>query len=252
MGDFGKYALLRLLCGKGDEEKFRLGVVWYFVRDETHNDDGKHIRYLKKETGEFRDCDPELYFTLRNILIKKDGEVITENRKIAVIENSGLLGCRTLFHGERLVYGEAESSAQRLSLRKAWHERALEATAEAQLVFMDPDNGIERKSVGRTRKKGPKYVFWEELEIFAARQQSLVVYHHFHHLYSSLKQVTELNRAFCSHMPQNYKISSVIFRRGTRRVYFIAAHPEHWKSLSSRLNSIHTGPWSKHFEFSRP
>lgn len=49
VGDFGKYHLLKVLSqgqGTGEGVSLSLGVVWYLVPDESHNADGKHIRYL--------------------------------------------------------------------------------------------------------------------------------------------------------------------------------------------------------------
>ena len=49
IGDFGKYHLLKTLCaGNNTALALSLGVVWYRVPDENHNDDGKHIRYLEQ------------------------------------------------------------------------------------------------------------------------------------------------------------------------------------------------------------
>ena len=48
-----------------------VGVVWYLVPDETHNSDGKHVHYLDPSAynqERYRDCDPTLYDTLREIV----------------------------------------------------------------------------------------------------------------------------------------------------------------------------------------
>ena len=55
VGDFGKYGLLRKINNKG----LKLGVNWYLVKDEGHNDDGKHITYLQK--SDYALCDLKLF-----------------------------------------------------------------------------------------------------------------------------------------------------------------------------------------------
>ena len=35
------------------------------------------------------------------------------------------------------------SRDERLSMRKPWFKHALETTSKAELIFLDPDNGIE-------------------------------------------------------------------------------------------------------------
>jgi hypothetical protein len=47
------------------------------------------------------------------------------------------------------------------------------------VVFFDPDNGLEIKSVARGRKNSEKYVYLNELEAVWHRGCSLLVYQHF-------------------------------------------------------------------------
>lgn len=42
IGDFSKLGLLRVLSNAG----FRIGLNSHLTPNETHNDDGKHIKYL--------------------------------------------------------------------------------------------------------------------------------------------------------------------------------------------------------------
>lgn len=72
IGDFGKYHLLKTLCvGNELGSELSLGVVWYLVPDESHNDDGKHIRYLQETPSNltrFKKGDPTLYGALGEIV----------------------------------------------------------------------------------------------------------------------------------------------------------------------------------------
>jgi hypothetical protein len=65
--------LLRALCFAGNHQQLKLGVVWYLVPCETHNEDGKHVNYLrdanKASTRRLRNCDSKLYDGLRDLLI---------------------------------------------------------------------------------------------------------------------------------------------------------------------------------------
>jgi len=51
-------------------------------------------------------------------------------------------------------------------------------TADADFVFLDPDNGFEVSSP-QTAKNGPKYCFYDEVQRFLRRGQSVVVYQHY-------------------------------------------------------------------------
>jgi hypothetical protein len=77
VGDFGKYGLLRALCGISPESspELTLGVVWYLVSKTEANNDGKHDGYLNlkyetrrnKVAKEYSDCDPALYGVLKGV-----------------------------------------------------------------------------------------------------------------------------------------------------------------------------------------
>ena len=71
LGDFGKFGLLRTLCGTGNSQKESLGVLWYMTPGENHNSDSKHTSYLSptaRNQKQFRACDPELYDELARIV----------------------------------------------------------------------------------------------------------------------------------------------------------------------------------------
>jgi len=250
VGDFGKYGLLRALCAADTSLRLKLGVVWYLIPCETHNEDGKHINYLrnvtKAATARLKNCDPMLYDGLRKLFINDRNEIVTERRLVAAIESSGLLPSGTAFYDAPLSYSRQMPTSDRLRLRSAWLQGALKATASADLVFLDPDNGIECKSVGRTDLPGPKYVYWEEIESFVDRGQSVVVYHHLNRSCPSTEQVEKLQTEFCKRMPDDFKTSVIIYRRGTRRAYFVVAAAEHRVVLVNELSRM-LARWQDHF-----
>lgn len=51
--------------------------------------------------------------------------------------------------------------------------------ADTDLVFFDPDNGIEVASVRPGRKNSSKYVYLDEIAAFYASGKSVLVYQHF-------------------------------------------------------------------------
>ena len=55
---------------------------------------------------------------------------------------------------------------------------ALEATKEADIVFLDPDNGIAPDD-WKFRAKGPKYTYVSDIREFWCRGQSVVIFQHF-------------------------------------------------------------------------
>src|ERR1700750_1369897 len=161
VGDFAKYGLLRQLAVGGS---LRLGIVWYLFDDEAHNSDGRHISYLRESS--FNRLDPQLHRVLEKL-------VSTGTRSVKAVARSGILPSATISFDEPIVRSShlASSREIREHQRAAWLQKAIAATVNCDLVFFDPDNGIETPSVARHSPKGGKYVFWEELLSFWERGQ---------------------------------------------------------------------------------
>jgi hypothetical protein len=59
--------------------------------------------------------------------------------------------------------------------------------------------------------------------------------------------VQRLRLQFNDKMPRDFAIPDVVFKRGTRRAYFIAAAARHRDALTHRLSCLLKGPWGNHF-----
>ena len=249
LGDFGKYGLLKAVCSSGDtvwHSDITLGVVWYLVPDEDHNDDGKYVQYLvpnARNQEQFRSCDPVLYDLLADI-------VDSSRRSVANIRERDVLPVGTRYYDLPLTFDGLPKSGpgvqrQRAELRTGWLEGALDSTASCELVFVDPDNGFE-VSVGPYQKRGPKHVFFDELIPFLKRGQSLVVYHHMSRRGSSVDQV----RGRLAEIEERlgHGAFALLYHRGSARAFFVIPVEEHRGFLSSRAEKFLDGAWSRHFE----
>lgn len=240
IGDFGKYGLLRALCG----EDLPLGVVWYLVPDEGGDGNGAHVGYLDPtptNLRRFKACDPLLYDALREI-------VHNGTRSVRSIRERAVLPSDTVFYEEPLSFdgmpgiGEAATRA-RLEHRKAWVRDALVVTEGRAIVFADPDNGLE-SGTPRHHRKGPKFAYYDELAPYAQRGQSLVIYHHLHRNYSTREQVRER----LSHIRERLDVAfALVYKRGTLRAFFVVPSEGHWRMLSERARRLVEGWWSQHF-----
>ena len=249
IGDFGKYHLLKSLCmGNNNELDLSLGVVWYRVPDENHNDDGKHIRYLEQTTSNlarFRSGDPALYDSLSEI-------IEAGKRDVSIIKEFNVLPTNTVFYETPLSYeGMTNDSPaarnDRISYRIRWSSKALEATLGCDVIFVDPDNGLEVKSVKSHQKTGPKYTFFEELVPFVKRGQSLVIYHHLCRSGPAEVQVHERLDQLKEKLGID-NIYALLYKRGTLRAFFIIPSSEHIELLTARgIRLTRTLPWNEHF-----
>jgi hypothetical protein len=212
--------------------------LWYLVPDENHNNDGRHTSYLHRDQAGFERCDPELYGALRDTLAQR--------RAVAEIEQRNVLPPGTKFHTTPLQFERHESLRTREVKRQAWLDSALHVASGADLVFVDPDNGLEC-AVGRFTKNGPKYVYYSDIDALCRLESTLVIYHHLSRQGSATEQVKRRANALRERIPPGYALSALRFRRGSARTYFVALAPPHQRRLSQRMDAFLAGGWSQHF-----
>jgi hypothetical protein len=244
VGDFGKYGLLRILCGLNETPHLRLSVVWYLYPDESHNKDGKHLGYLGD--GSYRACDEVLYDSLKSALLDDAKNLRPDCRHLDTLDPMRVLPDDTVYWTQPLSYPAHLSPALRQEMRKNWFDAALLQTRSAEIVFLDPDNGIECASVGRLSQKGLKYAYWDDLDPFVERGQSLVLYHHLNRSATHAAQVAQLLDKMRCRFPACEPMAT-IFRRGSGRAYFIIPSADHRSLLHERFERFAAGKWKKHF-----
>jgi hypothetical protein len=240
VGDFAKYALLRRLAGTLGEREVRLGVIWCLYPNETHNGDGRHISYLHHP--DYAELDPQLLATLRHI-------VASGRRSIDAVADAEILPKGTIFCDAPVCLSKSTQSKRedRLRHRTTWLERCLGLTETAELIFFDPDNGIEVASVPRYHPSAGKYIYWDELEPFWRRGQTLLIYHHLNRTQSALDQVARLGAALRSRFDGAF-VKPLVFRRGSCRVFWLVRRRTFLgNEIERRANAFVSGSWTMHF-----
>lgn len=159
INDLKKYSLIRYLTGEGE---MQITICWALTKDDDLND-GSRVNYLR-EPLKWRKFDPIVFDQLR-----KDLLIISE-RKVENIERSNIMAnCR--FFNQILRDDEKE--------RDKFFQEFSTFSQDADLIFFDPDNGLEIKSIPRGAAKSSKYIYWQELQQFYKAGKSLLVYQHF-------------------------------------------------------------------------
>ena len=158
-----------------------------------------------------------------------------------------MLGAGTCFFGDLLDLADLPVAARaaRQARRRSWVERALAATADCDLIFADPDNGI-RSSGHRApghRTEAVKHAYLDELAGFARRGQSLIVYHHADRSAAVDQQARSRLADLAREVPAE-PVAAVRASRGTSRLFLVAAAtPPHAGYLAGRLTAIQASPW---------
>lgn len=228
IGDYGKFALLRLIQLQG----LSVGVNWYRVDalDSEKNKDGsfrqKDGKYLISD--KLKVCDQSLAERLMTIA---DGQ----DRSIIGLEKEGLIPGAVYYHEKVTVSGRTE-----------WHSGGLEKLKGAQIVFLDPDNGLLVKSVGKGSARSVKYTFYEEVRDYIGQNQSVLVYNHrcrkpkkqyFQNICEKLQAFTDVSES---------QILKITFPKGSVKDYlFIPASNEHYEKVKAAFLMIEQSIWGQ-------
>jgi len=215
------------------------------VPDEPGND-GKHVSYLngiRPRDRRLRECDPELFRAL--------GEIVAKRRDVAAIRRRGILPPDTAFFERQLKYSSVAGSTIELRQRhrNQWLREAVDQTAGCDIIFVDPDNGLEC-GVHPYAPKGPKYVFYNELRDYLRLNHTVVIYHHLSRQGKHLSQIEWHRSKLMERLRVTGDILALRYRRGTARAYFILPAERHRSIIHQRIKGLVDGPWGyeKRFE----
>ncbi len=159
INDYTKYGLLRALSNGGE---IRTAVCWMLTADDGRGD-GRFIDYLR-EPQRWRAFDSTLFDSLARSLNGR------RRRDVRWVRTTGVIpGAR--FCEERLTDEAGE--------RGPWFTRFLRIAAGSDLVFFDPDNGLEVTSVPYGTRGSGRYLYRRELLATFRAGHSVLVYQHF-------------------------------------------------------------------------
>jgi len=159
VNDYQKYGLLRALQEDGSG---RLLVAWMLTPNDGSRDGS--LRSYLQDTERWGRYDPQLFDGLR-ALLQPDAVP-----SVSLLEDAELLPRTDFF---------ASTVPDSRQGRHAWRDDLFAAAKGADLVFLDPDNGIEVASKPVGRAGSSKYVTWGEVEGLWSLGCSVLVYQHF-------------------------------------------------------------------------
>jgi hypothetical protein len=161
IGDYVKLAILRaLLPGR------RVGVAWWLYPDEGHNRDGRRIEYLDRPDP-WRRFDPLLFDALKKI-------VLAQQRNVHALEQASLMPGAFL----EPIPCDVHPFPERARERQRWLDRTNTSLESADLLFVDPDNGIAPLGLKLTRRSAGKSILMAEIVALRRSGRTVVVYHH--------------------------------------------------------------------------
>ena len=142
INDYKKYLLIDDLSHYYNS----IDVCWMLTADDKRKD-GRKVSYLFNES---KRCDKEIYDYLRDLVLRGI-------RNIEVIEQGCILPVRKYY--------------------KQLDDINLEDMPE--LLFLDPDNGIEVNSVSYGKSGSDRYVYFRDMNKFLDKGSDLLIYQHY-------------------------------------------------------------------------
>lgn len=213
VNDFRKYGLLRLLSVT---DRLRLGVCWMLTEPDGRTD-GKFLHYLH-QPKKHRHRDPNLFDWLQQVI------GVEKERRTARIEASTLLGA-ALFKPEILSDHEGK--------RDDYFSECSTRFAGCDLIFFDPDNGLEIKSTQRGHKDSCKFLYWEEVCGTFEAGSSVLIYQHF---------IREQRDGFIARMAgeleRRTKAAAVFSYRTPHVLFLLASHEKHAAGFRKQLGPV--------------
>lgn len=204
IGDYGKYGLLRMI----DSNKVSLAINWYKVMPKKigKQDDGKYITYLSAPQI-YRQYDPTLFEALHKIVC------IEQDRSIERIERENLFSAQ--YHSQQI-------GCDRLQ----WHQNALLQTDDAEIVFLDPDNGLETVRMHNSGKTTEKHVKWSELKDYYSRGQNVILYQHRPQMTKKEECIENIMNFQKEYLCADF-VKVLEFPKYTNRFYFMFIHEQY-------------------------
>jgi hypothetical protein len=212
INDYRKYGLIRALQA---ETRLNVCVAWMLTPNDGRRD-GELRAYLRYP-NRWQRFDPELYQGLAGLL------PTGRTPYVGLIEASALLGTARYF---------SETVPDTARSRQGWAEQLLAATSKSELVFLDPDNGLEVPSRPIGRKWSSKYAYWAEVAAIWGRGASVLIYQHFRR---------EKRETFIPRMAtelQQRTGGAVEAFRTPRVVFLLASQPTHVPSFRRAIERI--------------
>lgn len=218
ISDYRKYALLRALTGPA---KLKPGICWMLTPPDGRSD-GNKVQYLD-DPSRWRSFDPPLFDLLKSVVHAGSAE------RLRAIEESGILEGATYLND--MLPDDAAGRAR-------FFARATQRFAGADLVFFDPDNGLEIPSKAKGRKDSSKFLYFDEVAATYAAGQSILIYQHF---------VREERSAFIARLRQKLQglapDATISSFRTSHVVFMLLAQPRHAVAVGEAIRGLqHSWP----------
>ena len=242
IGDFGKFGLLRRICGcdgrfDGDRS---LAVLWYRTAGDAAHASTARPAWLDRPDM-FRECDPLLFDILDEI-------VASGLRETHSIEIAELLG-DAAFHSDLWSFDGMSSPKMRAMERRRLFLGALAVVGERRVVFVDSDDGTMPDGTLPDMPGATRWIGWDEMVALAALRRTLVFGRPSDDDTPIQRQAVRGAVELIERLRLDVRPIPMIFQGTAARVYFVIPAPDDADAIQERCASLIDAddPWSRHF-----
>ena len=243
--DFGKHGILRALSNPNSPDGYpamSLGVVWYLTPNGSKEPKPTPWAYLGLQGDEARayeDSDSTLYHKLRHI--RGSGRL-----HVGRIASSGIHPEGTPFYCEPVPEKLGRETRKK---RKEWTRAAYERMDGLDLVFLDPDNGLDPGADNPKRRPttDARHVRLDEIRPYIEREQSVILYQTSAMNGAMIRQVWEKRCVLEREL--GIRPFAMVYARHKDGwvVFLVIPQPDHRERLVARARGMINGGWDQHF-----
>ena len=219
--DFGKFALLRhVMQGR------RLAVCWYVAdASDRAKDDEKHFDYLRRP-NDFRHLAPEVFDQLTEYVDSRRASTVAD--PLTALQMTRVLESAVFFR---------EEVPKKVALRRLWVGGLVSSMMGADLVFLDPDIGIQGQRLTN------RHVALGEIAALRSNGRVLMICHHQSGRKAEVKYLADRMKSLGCDV-----VEIVRLRLVTSCLYVILDHD----TVMSELTAAFVrkwGDWAKSYRF---
>ena len=131
--------------------------------------------------------------------------------------------------------------------RDKWHSEALKKLHNQDIIFLDPDNGLEVKSTKPYSKNGNKYTTYEEAADYYAQDSTVIIYNH-----RDRKPENEyLKRFYQFKNMEETKNAKMFYLRASRysvQDYLFLVQERHFSDLERAIDNFLATEWCRYLK----
>jgi hypothetical protein len=214
VNDYRKYGLLRCLVGTSG---LRTGVCWMLTAADNRSD-GKFVEYWK-QPERWRKHDPGLFDALSQCSTDPTQRNVDRAAKWELVPGA--------IYYSRLLPDAASD-------RERYFAGAWETLGATDLIFFDPDNGLEVPSVPRGTRNSSKYLYWPEAQAAFDGGHSILIYQHFQR-----KTRISFTEGLARELGERTKAAGVFSFSTAHVLFLLAVQDHHLRQVEAAQGHLH-------------